>query len=372
MIVKNEARVIRRCLDSVAPHVQRWLIVDTGSTDGTQDIIRAHMKDVPGELVERPWKNFGHNRSEALSLAREGSDYLLVIDADERLVVPPGFRWPALEADDYLVACQYEGSPTIWYRTTLLKASLPWRYEGVVHEFPTCDRERNTGKLPGPSIVSHTDGARNANEKEKFASDARLLEQALKEDPTNARNAYYLAQSYRGAGEVDRAIAAYEHRATMGGWYEEVYGSLFSSAALRHEAGHDWPSVSAAYLRAYQFHPRRAEPLCALATRHRLEGEWALAELFARAAAGIARPDDIFLVDDSVYDWRAADELAIATYYVGKYAESEALCRKLLSNPKLPASERERVEANLRFALGARGPDEQKRKNEKKRERKRR
>ena len=70
MIVKNEAAVIRRCLDSVLPIIDHWVIVDTGSTDGTQDIIRAHLKDLPGELHERPWRDFAYNRSEALELAR--------------------------------------------------------------------------------------------------------------------------------------------------------------------------------------------------------------------------------------------------------------------------------------------------------------
>ena len=36
MIVKNEAHVIRRCLDSVRPHITHWVIVDTGSTDRTR------------------------------------------------------------------------------------------------------------------------------------------------------------------------------------------------------------------------------------------------------------------------------------------------------------------------------------------------
>ena len=90
MIVKNEALVIRRCLDSVRPIIDHWVIVDTGSTDGTQDIIREHLRDLPGELHERPWRNFAHNRSEALELARGRSDYTLIIDADDTLEIAPG------------------------------------------------------------------------------------------------------------------------------------------------------------------------------------------------------------------------------------------------------------------------------------------
>ena len=70
MIIKNEAPVIRRCLDSVKPFIDSWVIVDTGSSDDTQQIVRDTMAGLPGELHERPWKNFGHNRNEALELAR--------------------------------------------------------------------------------------------------------------------------------------------------------------------------------------------------------------------------------------------------------------------------------------------------------------
>ena len=76
MIVKDEARVIERCLASVLPLIDYWVIVDTGSTDGTQEKIRKFFENVgiPGELHERPWKDFGHNRSEALELARSKAD----------------------------------------------------------------------------------------------------------------------------------------------------------------------------------------------------------------------------------------------------------------------------------------------------------
>src|SRR5262245_53632420 len=106
MIVKNEAPVIRRCLESVLPFIDRWVVVDTGSTDGTQALVRESLSSKPGELHERPWKSFGHNRNEALQLASSGSDYLFFIDADEQLSLPPGRERGALGADGYYLSCR--------------------------------------------------------------------------------------------------------------------------------------------------------------------------------------------------------------------------------------------------------------------------
>src|SRR5262245_3648598 len=349
MIVKNEAAVIRRCLDSVKPFIQHWVIVDTGSTDGTQAIIREHFAGVPGELFERPWKNFGHNRSEALVFTRGKSDYILVIDADEEIVASPGFVMPS-GADAYMVRYGFAGSPVTWHRATFVKASLPWRYEGVLHEYLECGRELDRQKLEGLRIVSHTDGARNQDPVEKYTRDAAILEQGLKDEPNNLRYLFYLAQSYRDAQKLDKAIENYERRASLGGWVEEVYYSLFQVAVLKQRAKGDPNSIVTAYLKAYQHRPTRAEPLVELAAYHRGTKEWALAELFARAALTLPLPPDVLFVDTAAYAWRALDELAIATYYLAKYEESAALNRRLLSEGKLPPEHRTRIEQNLEFS----------------------
>src|SRR5882672_5370924 len=100
MIVKNEADVIERCLLSMKPRLTKWCIVDTGSTDGTQDIIRRVMADMPGQLHERPWKGYDGSRTESLNLARaecSNEGWLALIDADEvatfegDLQLPDGF-----------------------------------------------------------------------------------------------------------------------------------------------------------------------------------------------------------------------------------------------------------------------------------------
>jgi glycosyltransferase involved in cell wall biosynthesis len=354
MIVKNEAHVIRRCLASLKPWIDAWVIVDTGSTDGTQELVREALAGVPGELFERPWKDFGFNRTEAIELAGRRSDYLLFIDADEEWRVPEGFRWPDLQADAYHVLHRYGGME--YQRPCLAATRLPWRFEGVLHEFLHCPGAHDTVILPGPWIQVHPEGARSADP-EKFNRDAAILEEALQTEPHNARYAFYLAQSYRDAGQVERSLELYQRRASMGGWEEEVWYSLLQIALLKERLGQDPGEVQAAFLKASEARPGRPETLGQLARFCRLGGQFHLAYLFADRAKELPPTEDLLYVDPSFPAWRNWDEFAVACYWTGRYKESEAACLRLLKGGLLPDTERPRVEANLGFARTALGQD---------------
>lgn len=351
MIVKNEAPVIRRCLDSVKPFINRWVIVDTGSNDGTQDIVRECLADIPGELHERPWKDFGHNRSEALRLALGQADYLFVIDADERLWLPESFVMPALEADAYYLRVQY--AELRYSRLCLFSSRLSWRYVGVLHEYPEAGGAIHCKHLEGPKVLVGGDGARSrsCDPTTKYANDARILEQALRAEPENARYVFYLAQSYRDSGQLPSAIEAYRRRAAMGGWDEEIWYALYQVARLSERLERDPAEVAQAYLAAYQFRPSRAEPLVNLARFYRERNQFALAHLYAERAVAIPPPSDILFVEGDCYVWRALDEYAVAAYWTGDFKTCEQTCRQLLGSPALPRSEMGRVSQNLAFAV---------------------
>ena len=102
MIVKDEETVVGRCIDSLRELVDYWVICDTGSTDRTAELIRERFGDVPGELHQTPWVDFGHNRTEAIGRAAGKCDYILILDADMELHVPRGYDWD-LSADSYLI-----------------------------------------------------------------------------------------------------------------------------------------------------------------------------------------------------------------------------------------------------------------------------
>jgi glycosyltransferase involved in cell wall biosynthesis len=344
MIVKNEAHVITRCIASVKPLITSWCIVDTGSTDGTQELICKELADLPGDLYERPWKDFGHNRTEAIELARGKADYDLVMDADDVLVIPNSFVMPLLTADSYEI--RVEDSGISYYRIHFFRGDLDFHYVGVLHEVIISGPGRTLARLDGLTYRRAYDGARSADP-QKFRKDAEVLKKALRAEPDNARYAFYLAQSWRDAGEYAKAAAVYERRAAMGGWPEEVWYSLYERARIADRLGEDDDAVIAHYIRAFEARPQRAEALCELARSLRLRSRLAAAYPFARAASDIPRPNDILFIDDTVYTWRALDELGIAAYYAGLYREGVAANKRLLSGRVLPEGERARIKKNL-------------------------
>ncbi|MFF3907685.1 glycosyltransferase [Streptomyces sp. NPDC001848] len=358
MIVKDEAPVIRRCLESVRPLIDTWVIVDTGSTDGTQDVIRDVFSDLPGALYERPWKGYDGSRTEAIELARGNADYLLFIDADDVMETEPGFRMPELTLDAYQVGIRI--GHAIHWRPVMVSTRLPWRYVGVLHEYLDCGSRYSLGTLEGITMFNLDNGGRLRNEgvRAKYLRDVETLQQGLAKEPDNARYVFYLAQSLRAVGEFEKALEAYDRRVAMGGWYEEVFCSRLYAARLAEKFEHPQAEVVHRYLGAYETCPSRAEPLGELARMYRLNGErWPLAYMFARHAARLPYPKGRMLVELPWYEWAVLDELAVSAYWVGQYEESKSCCESLLKSGKLPDEHRARVIENLELAqlkLGSR------------------
>ena len=351
MIVKNEHHVLRRCLESVRPLIDQWVIVDTGSTDGTQALVREFFDGVPGELAERPWKNFGHNRSESIELARGRADYLLILDADEFLVPVPGFRWPRFTQDAYEFLMESGG--VTYTRIQLVRSALPWRFEGVLHEYITSDRNHAQARMSGIKTVRLLEGARSRDPL-TYHKDAAILEEAVQADPGNARHMFYLAQSYRDAGETNLAIDRYRRRAAMGGFAEEVWSSLYEIAKLLQGQGKPWITVMEAYLLAFACRPGRAEPLYQIGMAYQQRKEFDLARLFLGQGMAIGFPaSDVLFVEADVYRFLLPLEYAVACYWLGLHQEAILITDRLLADNSLSANRRTHLLKNRKFSVDA-------------------
>lgn len=352
MIVKNESHIILECLNSVYKYIDYWVICDTGSTDNTKQIITDFFKEkgIPGEIHDHEWKNFGHNRTLAFRAAEGKADYAWVIDADDylegELVLPP-----TKEIDSY--ALRIKRGSFFWWRNQVFRLDCKWEYKGVLHEYAACEKPNpKIVKLEGTyNICARTmGGARNVgiSPTEKYARDAIVLEEAMKEDPTNTRHQFYLAQSYFDSQQWEKADEAYRKRVDMGGWEEEVFYSLYRIAMIAAITNKPFGEIKEKFLMSWNFRPIRAEPLYQISKMYRMVNQPRLAYLYAKMAKAMPYPIyDILFIDEDVYKWQVDDEIASTAFYLHHYDEGVAACKRLLENSNYPESERPRMQKNL-------------------------
>ena len=344
MIVKDESAVILRCLASIKNLIDNWVIVDTGSTDGTQQIIQEFLQDIPGELHERPWVNFAHNRNEALDLTRHRADYILFIDADERLVFDTIDK-NQLTQDFYVAQVQDIGS--MYLRALLIRDHPGWKWSGIVHESIYHSEEMKGEVLKGVINESNFQDGHRARDPEKFLKDAEILKKAIKDDPADHRSIFYLGQCYACAHEWKLAIDAYEKRAALGGNADEEFWSLFMIGLLQQALGMPPDIFIPSLCKAYLFDPLHIEPLYKLSNYFFQMSEYYLGYLVAKLGLSIPLSNQWMRASLDVYDHELLLTFANCAYCMGNLTESCEAYHQLLSKPKLKPNERAIIEEIL-------------------------
>lgn len=373
MIVKNESKVIRRMLESVVPFLDSYCICDTGSTDDTIDIIRQFFQEhnLPGEIVQEPFRDFGHNRTVALQAAarmpHHTSEYVLLMDADMVL-----WRRPDLSVHDikrrmarFRVFHLFQGTDSYHYKNVrIVKNRMNMTYWGVTHEYV---------KIPDGETIQHSqfdhdelfirDIGDGGCKSDKFARDIRLLKQGLIDVPGNDRYTFYLANSYRDHGDTELAIEMYHKRIAIGGWIEEVWQSYNSIARCYMDAYETeeneaikQQNVAQAifyWLEGFHAHPKRIENLYYIVQYYRKQGHNQLAYHFYRIADQIRtnHPERDFLFTQlDIYTYKLDYELSIIGYYCNP--DNYDLARvsmKVIQHPLLEESVYKNILSNYKF-----------------------
>ena len=322
LMVKNEARIIGRCLEHLKPIVDAFYIFDTGSTDNTIECIREAL-----DGGERPYKvggeafvNFGVSRTASfrgcVDWVRDdlGWDldetWSLAVDADMNLVVGRQFDKSILKANGYSLI---QKNPSIsYYNMRLMRLSYPWTCIGATHEYWSGEGTEKLGEA-FLYIDDRNDGGCKAD---KFERDKRLLRAELEAEPTNPRTHFYLAQTCESIGKKREAIQLYKKRIKLGGWYEEVWYAHYRIARNYKDLG-DYPKMELWTERASAYYAGRSEALY-MCLRHFMDARsYEKAYYYYKKGVGIPYPKgDSLFIEDAVYNGGFDFEYTVMYYYI--------------------------------------------------------
>jgi len=344
LMVKDEAPVIVKTLQPfVDGGVKDFIIFDTGSTDGTQEVAANFFKQhgiVNVHIIEEPFVDFSTSRNHALEAVERvfpQATFMLMPDAEWYMHGADGLlEFCAQHKDDnqpsYLVSIR--NAQTAFYVARLIRCCTNARFVGVVHEVLN---HITTVKAPYDSYFEWG-ASKKGQEKTalRWLRDRDLLLKEYEKHPDDARTLFYLAQTYDNLDDIENAYMYYEKRLRIQGWDEENYMAMYrlgnvALAMIAQDDTHVCPLAVQHYLKAFSMRPHRAEPLIKIAQYYVNRSEMHLAFLFALRSVQIPYPTkDILFVDKYLYDFTRYDILGRCAWYVGEYAIGEWAVRKAL------------------------------------------
>ena len=317
LMIRNEEKIIKRCLEAVENVVDCFCVCDTGSNDKTVEIVEEFLKTRKGCLTTEPWKNFGHNRTVSFQNAQKYvrdelkwdlvDTYGLLLDAD-MVFVPNVLKQQKLTGVGYNLV-QINGALE-YNNCRLVRMDYPCKCVGVTHEYwdvPTTVIPREVCY-----INDRDDGG---CKHDKFERDRKLLEQGILDEPTNVRYMFYLAQTYKCLGMFNEAIKMYKKRILAGGWDEEVWYSHYMIGEL-YLVTNNVPKFECWMQKAHKYRSSRAEPLYKLVQYFRVTGDHYKAYHYLKQGRSIPYPNDSLFVEGPVYRGLFDYEASILDYYV--------------------------------------------------------
>lgn len=263
MIVKNEERVIARCLDSVAPLVDEIIIVDTGSTDRTKDIVKTYTDKV----YDFEWQDhFAKARNFAFSKATK--DYTLWLDADDVILEKDQALFKQLKATldksvdsvqmKYVLLRDEHGTViSSLNRNRLLKTSNQFKWIGAVHEFV---------EVGGNIIVSEICITHQSVKSGKSDRNLNIYrKQRERGEEFTPRDMFYYANECFEHMMYEDAIQSYvEFLDTERGWFDDNIRACDQAAEAYIRLGKMKEAMSM-ILRSFSYDIPRANLCCKLA-----------------------------------------------------------------------------------------------------------
>lgn len=361
-ICKDESPVIEKMLESAKGIVDLIVVNDTGSTDGTQQIIKnfGEKYGIPTYVFERPFDDFENSRNHAMQMLRDTVKELgwnpeqvhgFWFDCDETLVIDPKFKKEQFTKDLYMINT-YIGNMK-YTRNTFFKVSKAFRWYGPVHEFIVCDDQNITSGL-AENIhvdVKMTGNSWQGDIAEKYASHAYKLEAYINKNRQDPRWIFYTAQSWHDAASIKdnreenderlrRSLKYYRERVQRpDGYAEELYYAQFRIGTIMRILEEPWHLTHMELLKAYQMDPMRGESIKVIIDHYLMLQDWHMAYMYSKFAKTTFHgknpyPTRLLFVDEATYVWKFAEAHAAASFYTGRMDEAKQTYQEIVNLTK--------------------------------------
>jgi glycosyltransferase involved in cell wall biosynthesis len=339
-IALNEEQFVQPWYES-AKEADYLLIADTGSTDGTVALAKSlgiHVVDIS----IKPWR-FDDARNASLACIPDDIDYCIALDLDEVLV--PGWREQLNSVPTQTTRPRYkytwnwkeDGTPGLQYGGDKIHSRHGYRWKHPVHEVMITDRITEVQNWVGLEIHHHADSTKPRSQY------LPLLEQSVKEDPSDDRNAFYYARELFFYGRFEESEQEFKRHLSLpkAVWKPERAASMRYIAKLQgdYQTAWDW------FLKAHQEDPGRREPLVDAAKLLYENEAWTACLQAAEKAIAISEKPLDYLCEEFAWGSAPWDYAAIAAYRLGNFEKALTYGTKAVElNPNDP-----RLIANLAF-----------------------
>lgn len=335
VICKNEEKSIGTLLESVKGDLfDEIVVVDTGSTDGTLDILKRYNV----KIEHFTWINdFSAARNYSFSKATK--DYIMWMDSDDYLLEKDYKKLLELkkrlqESPIWLMTYEYAhdekgNSICSFFRERIVKRDLNLKWEQPIHEY-----------IPLTHSFQKTDIEIHHNKKEVNSKrNISILEKIVEKNPDFARNVYYLGKEYFDEGSIDKGAELLERFVTMPDAWGENKFSAYKRLGAYHRQKNNIDKSLECYHQAIRVDPLKADPYFYLGDTYLHLRQYELAIHWFKIAASMERPkDSLDIIEPKYYTWLPNLQLCLAYNSIGDVMKAAEANEKALSyKPDSPA-----------------------------------